>query len=731
MSPKEKSREALKKQLRKLREEIARLNTLYYQQARPAMADMEYDFLKKELESLEQANPEIAAELDKKSLSPTARVGSELTGELPTVRHRKPMLSLDNSYSREELEDFDSRLRRALKAEQATGGKNALSYVVEPKIDGLSINVLYENGKLVRALTRGDGEEGEDVTQNFLTIAGVPQSWPAGVNAPKVIELRGEVYLTYEQFQKINADRAAAGEEEYANPRNLAAGSLKLKTTPEGGESEKELAKLAENLQEVKSRGLRTLFYATGDTQPADGEKGFTTHLQFLEFLKANGFPTQAKWWVCQDITEAWAAIEELDKLRKSFAYPTDGAVVKLNDFALREVAGMTARSPRWAFAYKYLPERAEALLRKITIQVGRTGVLTPVAELEDPNPEGKGKGVELSGSVVARATLHNADEIARKDVREGDTVIIEKAGEVIPAVVSVVLEKRPANSPPFKFPSTCPECGNGIVKMEGEVALRCVNEDCKGRLKQSLEHFAGRNAMAIDGLGETVVEQLVEGGLVKTAAELYALTREKLLHTEYFQNKVKGVATGRLNEISSDNLLKAIEDSKQNALWRLLHGLGIPQVGETVSQTLAAEFGSLAAVQQATAGRLVEVSGIGANMAEAIVKFFANPRNAATVEALTPAGLNTVAHPGEIKKQVDGPLSGKKFVLTGELKNFTRSQAKARLEALGGKVVDKVSKGVEALIVGEAPGSKLAEARKLGVKVLEEGEFEQLISGQ
>lgn len=678
-------KEPLKKQIKSLREQIAEMDRLYYQQNRPAMADMEYDFLKKQLEALEQANPDVTAELDKRKTSPTAKVGSDLTGEMPTIRHGIPMLSLENSYNRVELDGFDSRLRRALKLSEGEGA--ALEYVVEPKIDGLSINVVYENGRLVRAVTRGDGEEGEVVTQNFLTIAGVPRQWP-GI-APQLVELRGEVYMTYEQFQRVNAQREADGEESYANPRNLAAGTLKLK----------------DNTEEVCRRGLRAIFYGLGLVQGEENPEWGRRHSEFLEFLVKNNFPTQAKWWRCSGIQAVWRAIEEMDTLRKKFAYPTDGAVIKLDDIALRETAGWTARAPRWAFAYKYLPERAETKLEKITVQVGRTGVLTPVAELTP---------VELSGSMVARATLHNSDEIARKDIREGDCVIIEKAGEVIPAVVSIVMEKRSPDSRAFEFPRECPACGSLVMRIEGEVAVRCVNPECPAQRKRALEHFASRNAMAIDGMGEAVVEQLVDKGFVKTIADVYRLGLKDFLKLEGFAEK------------SAMNLFTSLEASKQNDLWRVIHALGIPQVGETVSQLLAVEFGTLENLQSASKERLMEVAGIGENMADSIVKFFSNNERHRMIEAMRHAGVNMIVHEG--KKVVDGPLKGKKFVLTGELQNFTRSQAKGRLEALGGKVVDKVSRGVEAVIVGEAPGSKLQEARNLGVRIISEAEFEEMV---
>lgn len=673
----------MKKRMKKLREQIAELDRLYYQQNKPAMADMEYDFLKKELEELERANPDVAKDLGKR-----AEVNfDDKTGKFPTARHLTPMLSLENSYSREELEGFDARLKRTL------GTESEMEYTIEPKIDGVGISVTYEKGKLTKAVTRGDGEEGDVVTQNFLMIKGVPTVWPG----KETVELRGEVYLTHGQFEKINAQVEEAGAEAFANPRNLAAGTLKLK----------------DNTEEVKRRGLRVIFYSTGN-RAVEGLKG---QAELLSFLKKNKFPTHEKWWQAKGIDEVWEKIEELDKERKKFDYPTDGAVVKLDDFATQAEAGLTARAPRWAFAYKYAPERAETLLKKITVQVGRTGVLTPVAELEP---------VELSGSVVARATLHNADEIGRKDIREGDTVVIEKAGEVIPAVLEVVMEKRPKKSRVYEFPTTCPACGSRAVRVEGEVAWRCVNAQCPEQLKRAVEHFASRNAMSIDGLGTVVVEELVEAKVVKDFSDIYKLDEKALGKISYFQAKVKDVPTGELNKKSAENLLRAIEGSKRNDVWRLIHGLGIPQVGETVSQLLAREFGSLPKLMETTLERLLEIHGIGESMAQAILDYWADKKKRRVIEELETLGVNMTA--GESKRTGVGPLAGKKFVLTGELESFTRQEAKEKLEELGATVVDSVSKTTSAVIAGANAGSKLEKARSLGVEVLEEKDFLKLL---
>ena len=690
---------AVKRKIQKLREQIAELDRLYYQQNRPAISDLEYDFLRKDLEILEARHPEIVAALAAATLvaaaSPTQRVGDDRTAGFATARHLSPMLRLENTYSRAELEAFDARLNRALELSAEAN----LDYVVEPKIDGVSVSVVYENGRLARAVTRGDGEEGDVVTDNFLMIAGVPREFPpvAAQKIPLAIELRGEVFLSYSQFQKINAEVAAAGGEEYANPRNLAAGTLKLKDNPE----------------EVRRRGLQVIFYTTG----AREKNIFPTQAALLQFLQENNFPTHERWWSASGIQAVWQAIQTLDTVRGQFAYPTDGAVIKLSDVQRQDQAGFTARAPRWAFAYKYAPERAPTLLTRITVQVGRTGVLTPVAELTP---------VALSGSIVARATLHNADEIARKDIREGDTVIVEKAGEVIPAVVSVVLDKRPASSVPFVFPARCPACAQPVHRAVGEVAWRCTNAECPEQLKRALEHFASRSAMSIDELGEVVVGQLVASGLVKNFADLYTLDEKKLQELDYFQAKLKGVPTGQLNKKSADNLLSAIAHSRSNDLWRLLHGLGIPQVGETVSQLLAREFADLASLRAASVERLLAIHGLGESMAHSIVAFFADPKKQKVLDSLASLGVNTRSLAAQ--KSAHGPLSGQKFVLTGQLESYTRSAAKEKLEALGATVVDTVSAGITALIAGADAGSKLSKAQKLGLKILNENEFKNLL---
>jgi DNA ligase (NAD+) len=665
---------AARRQYRKLCERVDELDRLYYQQARPAMSDFEYDMLKADLARLEERYPEL-----KSASSPTGHVGSDKSGKFPTSRHIIPMLSLDNSYSREELIGFDARLKRAL----GVGAEENLPYVVEPKIDGVSISLVYEKGELVRAVTRGDGEVGDVVTENVKTIPIIPQRWPEGAGeAPELVEIRGEIYLPFGQFQEINEAEVAAGREEFANPRNLAAGTLKLLDQPE----------------EVARRKLHAIFYLIGAWQGANQP---TSQHEALEFFKRGGWPTQEKWWSVEGSDAAWGAIEELDEIRKNFAYPTDGAVIKLDDFGKQTQAGFTAKSPRWAFAYKYAPERALTKLNKITVQVGRTGVLTPVAELEP---------VELSGSVVARATLHNADEIARKDIREGDWVWVEKAGEVIPAVIGVDLDKRPADSQSYAFPHQCPACGSIAVRLDDEVAWRCTNPDCPERLKRALEHYAGRNALDIDGLGEVVVAQLVDAGLVKTLADLYRLNLRELLSLEGFAEK------------SALNLRNAIEGSKTAELWRFVHGLGIPQVGETVAQQLANEFGTLDKLAGATEDRLAAMHGIGESMAEGIAGFFATPKAKELLSDLEKLGVKPTAP--VVKPRGTGILTGQTFVLTGELTSMTRAQAKAKLEALGAKVTGSVSKSTTAVVAGEKAGSKLDKARELGIKIYEEAEL-------
>lgn len=669
-----------KERIAALRAEVARHAELYYRQARPEIADRDYDRLERELADLEAQFPQFAA-----PASPTTRVGDDRLEGFATYRHRQPMQSLDNTYAEDEYRAFHQRLVKLFEREN-------LAYVVEPKIDGLAVSVTYEKGRLARAVTRGNGEEGDDITANARTIHSLPAQLKSdrGQPVPDVIEIRGEIYFTTAEFQRINQEREEAGEPVYANPRNLAAGTIKQLDS-----------------REVARRKLEIVLYGIGYCEPAVAE----SHSAFLELVKAWGLPTVERFWMAQGIDEAWRAVGELDRLRHAFAYGTDGAVTKLDSFALRGAAGSTAKSPRWAIAYKFEPERAETRINAIAVQVGRTGVLTPVAELEP---------VLLAGTTVARATLHNRDEIARKDIRVGDYVLVEKAGEIIPAVIEVNLQRRAPECRPYDFPARCPVCGTAVVQLEEAVAMRCPNVSCPAQVRRRLGHFVSKACLDIDGLGTAMIDELVERGWVKELPDLFRLRRDDLL------------TLGKKVEKSTDNLLAAIEAAKQCELWRLIHGLGIPHVGASAAKDLAGHFGDIRQLADATMENFVTgrkesvIAGIGATMGAAITGFFAEPRNRELVERLLEAGVRPVAP----VKAAGGSavFAGKTFVLTGTLPTMTRDEAGAKIEAAGGKVSGSVSKKTSYVLAGAEAGSKLDKARELGVPVIDEAEFLRLL---
>ena len=670
-----------------LRSEVAYHDTRYYRQARPEIGDVEYDRLKRELADLEARFPAAARAAGQET--PTKRIGDDRAEGFATVRHRQPMQSLDNTYSEAELREFHARLVRLL-------GREDLSYVVEPKIDGLAVSLTYEKGKFVRAVTRGNGVEGDDVTANALTIRSLPRELKATAQAPvpQLIEIRGEIYMTLAEFQRINAARDEEGEERYANPRNLAAGTVKLLDP-----------------SEVAERRLELVLYGIGACEPA--QAGGDTQSGYHSRVRAWGLPTVEKFWKARGIDEAWAAIGELDRIRQGFAYATDGAVVKLDSLALQREAGSTSKAPRWAMAYKFAAERAETKLLSISVQVGRTGVLTPVAELEP---------VLLAGSTVSRATLHNRDEIIRKDIRVGDFVFVEKAGEVIPAVVAVNTARRTPECVEFRFPSKCPSCGSTVVQAEGEVALRCPNYDCPVQVRRRVRHFASKACVDIDGLGEAMVDILVEKGWVRSVSDIYRLRRDDLL------------SLGKSVEKSTDNLLAAVEASKGAELWRFIHGLGIPHVGAAAAKDLASRFMSLEALSESKledyigTGKESLIAGIGRTMADAIIDHFNQPMNRTLVRDLIRAGVSpkapAVAAPGK------GPFVGMTFVLTGTLPSMTRDEASARIEAAGGKVASSVSKKTTYVLAGSDAGSKLEKARALGVAVIGEDGLVSMLKG-
>ncbi len=668
--------EPAEKEIERLRAEIRRHEHRYYVLNDPEISDYEFDQLMHKLQELERRHRELVT-----PDSPTQRVGGEPARELPKVRHHVPMLSLDNTYSLEELRGFDRRVHEL-------SGRASVAYVAELKLDGLSMALSYENGVLIRGVTRGDGVEGEDVTANVKTIRSVPlrigAEQLASARFPKRFEVRGEVIMPQRAFEQLNARREAAGEPKFANPRNSAAGSLRQLDS-----------------KITAQRRLDMFHYYL----LVDGRVPFPRHSQALDALEKAGFKVNPNRRVCKSFDELAAYINEWETRREKLEYEIDGIVVKVDDTRLWDELGTTAKSPRWAIAYKYPARQATTVVRKIRAQVGRTGTLTPVADL-DP--------VDVGGVTVSHATLHNMDEIGRLGVKEGDTVLIQRAGEVIPQVVKLV--KHAPDGREFHMPKKCPVCGGEVFRAEGEVAYRCVNAACPAQLKESLLHFASRRAMDIDGLGEALVDQLVAQGLVKDAAGLYELTTEQLAGLE------------RMGKKSAANLTAEIEKSKQAEWARVLYAVGIPFVGERTARLLAEHFDSLDALLNARPEELDQVSEIGPKTAEGIQEFLAEKRNRETLERLRKAGVRMererVAHRGP---QL---LTGKQFVLTGTLPNLSRDDATAKIAEAGGRVTGSVSKKTDYVVVGDEPGSKLEKARTLGVKTIDEAELLKMIGG-
>jgi len=658
------------KRVAQLRSEIEEHNRRYYEEAAPTITDREYDKLYRELSDLEKRFPKLAA-----TDSPTQRIGDTPLKAFGQITHRIPMLSLDNTYSEEEVTDFYHRLERLLPNKK-------IPVVIEPKVDGVAVSLLYEKGELRYAATRGDGTVGDDITQNVKTIRAVPKRLKGDV--PDVLEVRGEAYLDKGGFAKLNRERREAGLTEFANPRNAAAGSLK--------QLDPAIA---------AKRPLGVVCYGTGLIEGAKLDK----HSELFALLKKLGLPGSERWWLADSVEEILKAIHELDRIRHDFAYQTDGAVVKVDAFSQREVLGFTAKSPRWAIAFKYEAERVETRLLDILVQVGRTGTLTPVAALEP---------VVVSGSTVSRATLHNEEEIERKDIRIGDTVLIEKAGEVIPAVVNVRTDLRTGREKKFRMPKHCPECGSAVVKDEGQVAVRCVNSQCPAQVRRRIEHFASRGAMDIEGLGEAVINQLVQQKLLADVGDIYSLKAPALLDLE------------RMGEKSVANLLEAIEQSKSRPLWRLLFGLGILHVGVSASRALADHFPNLDAIRKSSVEELQQIPDVGEVVGQSIHDFFREPHNLAVMEKLRKAGLRFEAEP-----KAAGAAPGFKnttWVITGTLSQ-SRDEISEMIRARGGKVSGSVSKKTSYVLAGEEAGSKLEKAKKLGVRVLSEGEFRKMLT--
>jgi DNA ligase (NAD+) len=644
----------------------------YYVLNQPEIADAEFDALMQELERLEAEHPDLVT-----PDSPTQRVGGRPDSAFETVEHAEPMLSLDNAYSEEELRAFDERVRKGL------GGAEAVDYVAELKIDGLSIALTYADGVLARGATRGDGTRGEDVTPNVRTIRAIPLRLNEAVAGP--IEVRGEVYLPRKAFERINREREEAGEPLFANPRNAAAGTMR-------------------NIEPrlVAKRGLSAFTYQVV------GGSGIDAHHQTLESLSAWGLPVERHWKRCRGIDELLAFVHEWGDKRRTLDFDTDGVVIKLDDLALRSRLGTTSKFPRWAIAYKFPAEQKTTLLRKIEVNVGRTGAVTPFAMLEP---------VFIAGSTVSMATLHNADDLARKDIREGDWVIVEKAGDVIPRVVGPVLSKRSPDAQPWRMPTECPRCGAALHRPEGEVVWRCENMSCPARLQRGLEHFAARSAMNIDGMGESLIAQVIAAGLVKDYADLYALTADSLAALE------------RMGKKSAAKVMAQIERSRANDLWRLIYGLGIRHVGERAAQVLARAFGTMDALCAATVEQLQETPEIGPVLAQSVREWLDEPRNRALVDRLRAAGVR-MEIPAEERAALTtpGPLAGRTYVLTGTLETMTREEATAAIERLGGKVAGSVSRKTTAVIVGAEAGTKAEKARGLGIPMLDEGAFRAII---
>ena len=656
------------KRVLELRKLLQQANEAYYDQATPFMSDQRYDELLSELTRLEkQYNLEDPQ-------SPTARVGGAVSSTFTTVIHPTPLLSLDNTYNEEELNEFDARVRKIL-------GHDSFSYLVELKFDGASIRLRYERGALVLGATRGDGQRGDDITKNIRTIQDIPLFLQG--NPPAVVEVRGEAFMEKKAFARLNNYREEAGLSVFANPRNSTAGSLKM-----------------QDPKEVARRPIRFFAFDLLFEDGIDRNQDQKLALIKKYGLPANEFPT-----LCESIEQVHKTIQVLDQIRHELPYETDGVVIKVNEEALREQLGSTSKFPRWAIAYKFQAEQAITRINDISLQVGRLGTITPVAELEP---------VSLAGTTVKRASLHNEEEIQRKDIRIGDQVKVEKAGEIIPQVVEVVTTQT-ERATPYHFPTNCPACQATLIKYDGEVAWRCVNLQCPPQVRIKIEHFASRDALDIDGLGESMIDLLVKEGLIAHYADLYTLKKEDILPLE------------RMAEKSATNLIESIERSKSQPFERVLYGLGIRFVGKTVAKDLARAFGSMNALQQASEEDLLAIDAIGPRIAQSVIEFFSEPRYLDLLNSLQEHGLQFEGEGISIRSNV---FEGKTFVLTGTLPTLSRKQASELIEEHGGKTSSSVSKKTDYLLAGDAAGSKRAKAESLGVPILEEAQFLSLIEG-
>ncbi|WNS80320.1 NAD-dependent DNA ligase LigA [Domibacillus sp. DTU_2020_1001157_1_SI_ALB_TIR_016] len=654
--------------VKELHDTLNKYSYEYYVMDQPSVPDSEYDRLLKELNDIEAQFPQLQT-----PDSPTQRVGGAVLDAFQKVRHDTPMLSLGNAFNEEDLRDFDRRVH------QLVGHAN-YSYVCELKIDGLAVALKYENGMFVQGATRGDGTTGEDITANLKTI----HSIPLRLSEPLTMEVRGEAFMPKQSFIALNAIRDEKGEEPFANPRNAAAGSLR--------QLDPRIA---------ASRNLDIFLYGIANPGPL----GISTHSEGLDLLDTLGFKTNKERRVCQTIEDVITYVEEQSEKRAKLPYEIDGIVIKVNSLDQQDELGFTAKSPRWATAFKFPAEEVVTKLVDIELSVGRTGVVTPTAILQP---------VRVAGTTVSRASLHNEDLIREKDIRIGDMVVVKKAGDIIPEVVSVLADRRTGEEKEFRMPEVCPDCGSELVRLEEEVALRCINPQCPAQIREGLTHFVSRNAMNIEGLGEKVIAQLYREELIKDVADLYTLQREDLLKLE------------RMGEKSVDNLLSAIEASKNNSLERLLFGLGIRHVGAKAAKILAMEFGTMDRLREVTEEELTAIHEIGGKMADAVVTYFQQPEVAELIEKLKAAGVN-MSYEGPIRLAVaegESPFAGKTVVLTGKLIQLTRNEAKERIEALGGNVTGSVSKKTDLVIAGEEAGSKLEKAEKLSIEVWDEQRF-------
>ncbi len=663
--------------VQELREQINYHNYRYYVLDDPVVSDAEFDRLLQELTRLEEQYPELLT-----PDSPTQRVGAAPLEKFETVRHRQPMISLENAFSEAEAREFDERLKRFLR----TG--EDFHYVMEPKMDGTAIELVYEHGRFTVGSTRGDGIRGENVTQNLKTIHTIPlQVLTREEPAPELLEVRGEVYMDLEDFKKLNEQRLAQGEPAFANPRNAAAGSLR---------------QLDPTI--TAARPLKIYCYGIGEVRG----RSFATHWEVLQTLIKWGFRVNPLIERGVGIEAAIACHHRLERQRHGLPYEIDGMVLKVDSLALQERLGVKARSPRWALAYKFAASQETTRVLDIVVNVGRTGAVTPMAVMEP---------VEVGGVTVSRATLHNEDEVARKDVRVGDTVLIQRAGDVIPEVVKVILEQRPPDAKPFQMPKNCPACGTELIRPAGGKVTRCPNPDCFGSQTRSIMHFAGKSAMDIDGLGEQRIIQLVNAGLVRDFSDLYYLAVGDLIPLIADVSKSTKGAT---------NIINAIERSKQQPFWRLINALGIRYVGEATAQVLAQHFLNLEALMAASKEELLQTEGVGEQVATSIIEYFQNPRNRELLQRLEAAGIK-VQKP---EPRAAGPLAGKTFVFTGGLPNLSREEAKGMVTSRGGKVSSSVSAKTDYVVAGADPGSKFAKAKELGVTILDEAELEELIRG-